>query len=416
MRRWGVVLAIGFSVFMFTVDMNGVGLALPIMGKTFQQSDATMSWVIASYSLPLTLLMIPFGLVITRWPPLATQLIGVGGFGLASILCALAPSFSFLLIARALQGSFGALLGTQGVALVAAAAEPHERGRAMGLIGAMGPLGSVTGPGIGGLLLASWGWPSIFLINVPVVLVTMILMLLCLPGVSFGSLQLSGLSQMGYLLRHSRFLWSLLTLLFFSSASGALAYLLPFGLQEVHHQSLALAGTTLLVTSLGMAIISPVGGYLSDALGIRLTMPIGWIVTLLGLLALLLTIATPTDALNLDWRLLVIGLGNGIAYGPLITLIMSIGPRETLGAASALSGVVRQFGFICGPISVSLIWSWQVGSHASERANSSVLLLLALSIACLIFALFSVRGWSQRQASIIASSQEQITNRSSQAQ
>jgi hypothetical protein len=66
MRRWGIVIAIGLSVIMFSVDMNGVALALalPVMGKAFQQTDEAMSAVMLSYLIALTLLMIPFGLVV----------------------------------------------------------------------------------------------------------------------------------------------------------------------------------------------------------------------------------------------------------------------------------------------------------------------------------------------------------------
>lgn len=392
MRRWGVVLAIGLSIIMFSLDMNGVSLALPVMGKAFQQADAAMSWVILSYSIPLTLLMIPFGLVVTRWQPLATFLVGIAGFGAASVLCAFAPSFGFLLVMRALQGSFGSLIGTQGVAVVAAAVEPHERGRAMGIVGAMGPLGAIMGPGLGGLVLAAWGWPAIFLINVPVILVAMVLALLCFSGVTFGATRTSGLGQMASLLCNLRFVGTLLILLAFAASGGALAYLLPFVLQDVHHLSLALAGTTLLVPSVGMAIMGPLSGYLADRFGVRLVLPAGWIVSLLGLVILWLAIAAPTSALNLDWRLLLFGLGNGMAYGPLLTLMMSVGLRETLGAASALSGVTRQLGFICGPALVSLLWSWQATADAAERASSSILFLIALFVVCLICTLLSGRG------------------------
>lgn len=393
MRRWGIVIGLGLVAFIFTVDANSVALALPVMGKTFRQTDEAMSWVILSYMIPLVLLMIPSGLVVTRWQPLATRSIGLVGFGIASILCALATSFSLLLAARAVQGSFAALLGTQGFALVGVAVKPHERGRAMGIVGAMAPLGAVMGPGLGGLLLTVWGWSAIFWINVPVILVALVLALLCLPGITFGPNRTSGLGQMWFLLRHGRFLGTLLILLISSAASGALAYLLPFTLQDVHHLSLAVAGVTLFVPSLGMALISPVGGYFTDRFGIRLILPSGWIVTLFGLLAILLAIATPTSALNLDWRLLLLGLGNGIAYGPLMTFMMNLSPRETLGSVSALSNLVRQFGLVCGPTCVSLLWSWQVGAGAAERASSSVWLLIALSIAGLICALLTIRGW-----------------------
>jgi DHA2 family multidrug resistance protein-like MFS transporter len=407
MRRWTAVLAIGLMIVMFSIDMNIVALALPEMGQTFRQTDEAMSAVILSYSIPLTLLMIPFGLVVTRWPVVATFVVGIAGFALASVLCAFSSSFGMLLIGRALQGTFGSLMGTQGVAVVAVAVKPNERGRAMGLIGTMGPLGAVMGPGIGGLLLSTWGWPVVFLINVPVSIIAIVLALYSLPGITFGAPSGNGLSQMGYLLRHGRFLAADLTLLVFASSAGALAFLLPFALVDVQHLNPALAGVTLLVPSLGMALMGPLGGYLADRFGVRALMPIGWGISLLGLLALLLAIATPTSVLNLDWRLLLFGLGNGIAYGPLLTFIMSVGPRETLGAASALSNVTRQLGFICGPLLISSLWSWQAAASASERMSGGVLVLIALILVGLICTLLAI--WRIPQPSIEAATKESAT-------
>ncbi|GHO70412.1 hypothetical protein KSC_093040 [Ktedonobacter sp. SOSP1-52] len=406
MRRWSAVIVLGLTIFMTTVDMSIVTLALPAMGQTFRQTDEAMSAVLLSYLIPSTLLLIPSGLVVTRWQPLPTFLGAIGGFAGASVLCALAPSFELLLIGRALQGTIGALLGTQGLPVVAAVIKPQERGRAMGILGAMGPLGAITGPGIGGLLLSTWGWPVIFLINVPVSLLAAGLALYSLRRVTLSTTRVSGLDQMRSLLGQRRFLAVSLTLLAFSSASGALSYLLPFALQDIHHLNSALAGLTLLVPSLGMAVMGPLGGYLVDRCGVRLLMPVGWMVTLLGLLALLLVIATPTSVFNLDWRLLLIGLGNSVAYIPLLTLLMSVGPRSTLGSASALSGVTRQLGFTCGPLLVSVLWSWQIAASSAERMRSSMLLLIGLVLVGFISTLIAVRGLSSSQLSIPDSAKE----------
>ncbi len=409
MRRWSAVLAIGLVIVMFGIDMNIVTLALPVMGRAFQQTDEAMSAVTLSYLLPFTLLMIPFGIVVTRWRILTAFLLGIAGFVGASVLCALAPSFIMLLVGRALQGVAAALMGTQGVAVVAVVVQPHERARAMGIIGSMGPLGGIAGPGLGGLLLSFWQWPVIFLINIPVGIIAAALALYSLAGVSFGSNPASGLSQMGRALRHTRFLLADLLLLVFATTGGALFYLLPFALQDVHRLPPALAGTTLLVPSIAMVIMGPLGGYLADRFGIRLLVPTGWGVTTLGLLTLLLTIATPTGALNLDWRLFLFGLGNGIAYGPLLTLLMSAGPREMVGAASAISGVTRQLGFILGPLFVSLLWSWQATSDSAERMSGGIWLLIALSLVGFICALFAVRGLPHPQPSAQTPAKEPVT-------
>ena len=223
MRRWGIVMAVGLAIFMFAVDGNSVALVLPAMAKSFEQTNATMSWVMISYVLPQILLTIPCGLVVTRWSPLLTQLLGVAGFGLASVLCAFAPSFGVLLLARATQGSFGTLVTTQGIALIAVAVTPEERGRAMGIMGSMAPFGAIAGPAIGGFLLAIRGWPSIFLLNGPVVLVALLLTAGCFPGLTIVQNQTNGLRQMSHLLLHPRFLGTLLVLLAYGAMSGVLS-------------------------------------------------------------------------------------------------------------------------------------------------------------------------------------------------
>src|SRR5439155_25667016 len=107
--------------------------------------------------------------------------LGVAGFGVASILCAAAPTIELLVGARALQGIFGALLTPAGLAVIAATFPPEERGRAVGLWTAWGGIGIVAGPLIGGQLVDSASWRWIFAINVPLVLATLWLVARAVP-------------------------------------------------------------------------------------------------------------------------------------------------------------------------------------------------------------------------------------------
>jgi MFS family permease len=384
-------MAIGLAIFMFAVDMSIVALALPVMGQAFGQTDAAMSAVVVCYTLTMALLILPYGLLIIRWPPLATFVAGVLGFAVASVLCALAGEFQWLLAGRVAQGVFGALLGTQAAALATAVVTPQERGRAMGVIASIGPLGAVTGPGLGGVLLSTWGWPSIFLVNAPLSLVIVALAFYSLRGVTYGAQPTGGLQPMNLLLREASFLGALLILLTSAAIGGGLSYLLPFALQDVHGLPPTVAGVTLLCVALGMAITSPVGGYLTDRYGVRRLLPAGLLTILAGSLILLLVIGAPTAALDLNWRLLLIGVGNGLVAGPLQTLIMSIGPRATLGAASALSSVARQLGFVGGPLLVSLLWSLRAEALPAERMQGGLILLVALAFVALAGAWYTLR-------------------------
>src|SRR5205085_6104558 len=242
-RRWLAVIAIGLSLFLSALDATIVALALPPIAQHFQLSDSLASAVTLSYAIPLTLLILPSGDLVSRYRTLPTFLIAVLGFGLGSVMCGLAPNFALLLVGRVVQGCFAALLATQGIAVAAAVVSPGERGRALGIVGALAPLGGVAGPGIGGLLLANFGWSAVFFVNVPVCLLAALLGLFSLRGVRLGGQQsVSAYRQMAVLLRRPQFLWGLLAFFCSVTVGAALYYLLPFDMSTVQHIALAHAG------------------------------------------------------------------------------------------------------------------------------------------------------------------------------
>src|SRR5437879_6723721 len=235
-RRWLAVTAIGLSLFLSALDATIVALALPPIAHHFQLSDSLVSVVTLSYAIPLTLLILPAGDLIGRFRVLPTFLVAVLGFGLGSLVCGLASSFPQLLLGRVIQGGFGALIATQSFAVAAAVVPPAERGRAVGLIGSLAPLGGVAGPGIGGLLLSHWSWQAVFFVNVPICLLAALLGFWSLRGVSIGDRRpgsRSGFQHMGALLRRQPFLWGLLGFLSSTTIAGGLYYLFRFALSTV---------------------------------------------------------------------------------------------------------------------------------------------------------------------------------------
>lgn len=132
-RRWLAVSAIGLSLFLSALDATIVALALPQIAQHFQLSDSLVSAVTLSYAIPLTVLILPAGVLVGRFRVLPTFLVAVLGFGLGSLTCGLASSFPLLLVGRVVQGCCGAVIATQGIAVAAAVVSPGERGRAMGL-------------------------------------------------------------------------------------------------------------------------------------------------------------------------------------------------------------------------------------------------------------------------------------------
>jgi MFS transporter, DHA2 family, multidrug resistance protein len=212
--------------------------------------------------------------------------LAVVGFCLGSIVCGLAPTFPTLLVGRIIQGSFAALIATQGIAVAASVVAPTERGRAMGLIGSLAPLGAVAGPGIGGLLLTRLDWHAIFFVNVPIGAAAAILGLVSLRGVGLARGAQSGFRQMIGLLRRPQFLWGLLGFLASTTVAAGLYFLFPFDLAGIQRYGTAIAGLLLLCVPMGMGVMGILGGYLTDRFGARRFTLIGSSLLLVGLLLL----------------------------------------------------------------------------------------------------------------------------------
>jgi MFS family permease len=394
-RRWLAVTAIGLSLFLSALDATIVALALPTIAHHFQLSASLVSIVILSYAIPLTILILPSGDLIGRFNTLPIFLIAVLGFGLGSVICGLASSFPFLILGRVIQGCFGAVIATQGIAVAAAVVSPGERGRAMGIIGALAPLGSIAGPGIGGLLLASFGWSAIFFVNVPMCLLAALLGIFSMRGMRLRD-QRSGSAyrQMAGLLRRSPFLQGLLAFFWSVSASTALYYLLPFNLSETQRISPTVAGVVLLCVPLGMGVMGPLGGYLTDRYGAKPFILTGSCLLLTGSLLLTLVAKSHTSVLDLAWRLLLIGMGIGLFTGPNQTMLMSVGAKETMGAASALSNLGSRLASVCGPLVMGFTWTFL--ASFSVQMVIGMLIIDGFAVLNLVFVWLSVQGRSQR--------------------
>jgi len=173
-NQWWLVVAAGPAVFMASVDLSIVTAALPVIEHDLGLSTSTAEWVVLAYLLPLAGLALPSARwldTVGRRPALAFSLTG---FALASLAAGLATNLGWLIGARLAQGAFGALLFALVPALATTAVQPEARGRAMGLITTLGPLGLISGPVLGGLLVEGPGWPWIFFVNLPVSLVVLL--------------------------------------------------------------------------------------------------------------------------------------------------------------------------------------------------------------------------------------------------
>src|SRR5262245_57742275 len=167
-NRWWLVVGSGLAVFMVALDASIVTVALPTIGRHFRVAAAVTEWTIVGYLLPMVALVLPAGRWLDRSGRRPAFVLAIVGFAASSAAAGAAPGIVWLIAARVAQGVFGALLSALVPALVAGAVRPEFRGRAMSVVATLGPMGAVTGPAAGGLLISTVGWPAIFFVSVPV--------------------------------------------------------------------------------------------------------------------------------------------------------------------------------------------------------------------------------------------------------
>jgi MFS family permease len=380
---------------MSALDSTIVALALPSIAGGFRLSDSAAAWLFLAYAIPLTILVLPSGALVKRYSALPTFATSMLGFGLGSFLSGVAPNFFILLVGRVAQGSFAAVISTQGFAVAGAIVAPNERGRAMGLLGTIAPLGGVAGPGLGGLLISAFGWPSIFFVNLPVSLLAAGLGLLSLKGFrlpTWGVAQKSVYSQMADLIRHQRFVASVFAFFFSATMSVALYYVIPFDLDGIQGLSPTLSGAVLLSVPLGMMAMGMIGGYLTDRYQPRPFVLAGAALIFLGVASLSLAVTSKTSELDLAWRLLLVGCGIGMFSSPTSTVIMGFGGREAMAAASSLTNLAARLGTVVGPVAIGASWAFMIG--LSAQITTGILFVDGLAALTLFTAVLSVRKLS----------------------
>jgi MFS family permease len=167
--------------FVVGLDATVVNVALPAIATDLGGGLAGQQWVSNGYSLALASLILIGGSLGDVFGERRVFSLGVLGFGVTSLLCAISPSIGFLVGARILQGVFGALLTPSALAVIVAAFPASERGGAVGSWTAWSGIATVLGPFVGGQLIDSASWRWIFLVNVPFVVITLVVVAAAVP-------------------------------------------------------------------------------------------------------------------------------------------------------------------------------------------------------------------------------------------
>ncbi|RJL27254.1 DHA2 family efflux MFS transporter permease subunit [Bailinhaonella thermotolerans] len=427
---------------MVLLDSTIVGAALPDMQRRLHTGLNGLQWIVDAYVLLVAMLLLSGGVFADRFGRKRVFLSGVVVFTLASVVCSFAPSLGWLVAGRVLQGVGAAALSPASLALLSAAYPvPQERVRAIGLWAGFSGIGLAAGPLAGGVLVEVFGWPAIFLVNVPIGAILLLAGLRVLaesrnpgaPAIDVPGTVLSVLSvgALTYALIEggSRGWTSPVILGGFAAAAALLAAfvvvearvaapMLPLRLFRrrlftvsnvamvvvgfalmgssfffsqffvyVQGASILEAGLRTLPATLAMVVVSPYAGRLAARHGFRVVVTAGLALAGLGLVALGFVHAG-TGYANVWWRLAVAGVGFALTMSPLTgAAIQAVSPREG-GLASGVSSTTRQIGAVLGVAVLGAVVHTREAAGASFAAGLNAAFLTAGAVT-LVSAVFT---------------------------
>ena len=416
------MIGVGMGVFMATLDASIVNISLPTLVENLHTDFATIEWVILSYVLVVTSLMLGVARLGDMFDKKKLYMAGLAMFTISSLLCGLAPNVGWLIAFRALQGLGAAMTQALGVAIIAEIFPANERGRALGIIGSTVSTGIAIGPPLGGLLIGLVGWRSIFLVNLPVGILAVLVVSRFVPasvtrpgqrfdaagaivlfftlacyalGMTLGqqlgfgqtlTLVLLGGAMVGlavFLVLENRARQPMINLAMFRNVLFSLnllmgflvfivmagMFIMPFFLQLVKGYSTAQIGMMMMANPIAMGLIAPIAGSLSDRFGSRGISLLGLLLIVLGCL----TVSTLHESVTVAGfilRLIPFGIGLGMFQSPNNNAIMGSVPRDRLGVASGMMALSRTLGQTTGLPLMGALYTSLVLSFAQLPAGT----------------------------------------------
>ncbi|NZD51964.1 MFS transporter [Rhizobium leguminosarum] len=198
--RWALA-SLSLSMLLPSLGTSIANVGLPSLAQAFDAPFQDVQWIVLAYLLAITTLIVSVGRLGDITGRRRLLLIGILLFTLASILCGVAPTLWLMIAARAVQGLGAAIMMALTMAFVGETVPKAKTGSAMGLLGTMSAIGTALGPSLGGLLIAGLGWPAIFLVNVPLGVLTFVLAYRHLPvDIGRGETDRKGVDMAGTLL------------------------------------------------------------------------------------------------------------------------------------------------------------------------------------------------------------------------
>jgi EmrB/QacA subfamily drug resistance transporter len=418
-RKWWTLIAVCTAIFMLLLDITVVNVALPDIQRSLHSSFPDLQWVVNAYALTLAAFLLTSGSVADLIGRRRVFVLGLIVFTLASAVCGLSTTPLMLNLARAVQGTGGAMMFATSLALIAQAFQGKERGTAFGVFGAVTGGAVAIGPVLGGLITSGIGWQWIFVVNVPIGAFAVYLTLKHVedsrdPGATgvdwaglvtfsgslfllvyalvqgnekgWGSTEIVGfliaavVLLIAFVVLESRQRRPMLELSLFRRPAFAGANIVAFALsgsffsmflyltlylQDVLGYSPLQAGLRFLPSTLLSFAVAPIAGRLSVRVPVRLLLGSGLVLVGVGLLAL-----TTVDAQS-GWTVLIpsfvlAGAGVGLVNPPLASTAIGVVPNERSGMASGINSTFRQVGIATGIAGLGAVFQHSV-THGTTK-------------------------------------------------
>ncbi len=417
-RRVGVLAICSMSLLIVGLDVTIMNVALPAIGHDLHASISGLQWSLDAYTLVLASLLMLSGSTADRLGRRRTFVIGLSTFVVGSLLCSITPNLALLVVARMLQAVGGSMLNPVAMSIITNTfTVPRERAQAIGVWGGVLGVSMALGPVVGGLLVTSVGWRSIFWINIPVGLsaialtlryipesraprarrvdlVGQLLVVTLLASLTYAiieapnrgwsswpiitTLAVSSISLLTLLAYESRRDEPLIDLRFFHSvpfsaatiiaissfaALGGFLFLNTLYLQNVRGLSALHAGIDTLPMAVMAMLLPPVSGRIVGRRGSRGPLVVAGTMFLLSSLMLVRLSAT-TSFTWLFTSYVFFGMGFGLVNAPITTAAVSGMPRAQAGVAAGIASTSRQVGQTLGVAIVGALVSVRLGTHA----------------------------------------------------
>jgi EmrB/QacA subfamily drug resistance transporter len=423
-RKWWTLIAVSVAIFMLLLDITVVNVALPSIQRSLHSSFQDLQWVVNAYSLTLAAFLLTAGAVSDLVGRRRVFTIGLVVFTASSAACGLSTTPLMLNLARAVQGTGGAMMFATSLALIAQAFHGKERGLAFGVYGGVIGAAVAVGPVIGGVITSGIGWEWIFFVNVPIGIAavfltlsqvsesrdpnakgvdwiglvtfsgslfllvfaliqgnekgwgsTRILAFLIASAVLFAAFLIAELRQSRPMLdltlfRRPAFAGASIVALAVSASMFSMFLYLTLYIQDVLGYSPLQAGLRFLPITLLTFAVAPIAGKLSVRIPIRLLLGAGLLLVSGGLFAM-----TAVDASS-GWTVLIpgfllAGAGVGLINPPLASTAVGVVHHSRSGMASGINSTFRQVGIATGIAGLGAVFQHDLTIKTKALLGSS---------------------------------------------